>query len=139
MLLILLSGYHVGDTKLTWNDAEEYCQQYGSHLATIKSSEDHGISKALCYVKGDSCWIGNYHNDTANTWQWADGSELDFGFNSDGTATNSIYPWNNGQPNLASQDCTVMHWFDDYRWHDADCDSEFHLPVCNYGVCYKHI
>ena len=133
----MLTGYHIGDSPLSWNDAEDYCQQYGSHLATINSSFDHEAAKALCDLKEANCWIGLKYDDTENAWQWADESELGFVFNSDGTPMTGVYPWRTSEPNNADEDCIEMFYMDNYQWNDQDCQ-DLSYPICTYGTFITH-
>ena len=119
---------------LTWNESEAYCQEFGSNLAAITSSAAHEIAKSVCETKDneENCWIGLYHNDNASEYKWSDGSDINFGFNSDGTPTTGVYPWYSSEPNKTG-DCIEM-WDDkDYDWNDRSCQDLLY-PVCNYGM-----
>ena len=142
LLLILSTGYHVGGSQLSWDDSKAYCQQYGSNLATIKSSADHETVKTLCEASGnDYCWIGLYHDDKdagSPGYKWTDGSDINFGFNSDGTPTTGIYPWVTGTPDNSDEDCVQLWGANGYDWNDAACIDNY-VPICNYGMTHKTI
>ena len=129
--------YHVGSTAMNWTKAQEYCQALGSNLATITSTSDIKTAKALCQTVDtstsngyDGCWIGLYFNDTISIYQWADHSELGYGFEN-GNATTGIHPWYPGQPNNASiQKCIHLWDNGNFTWDDNFCN-DLEFPICN--------
>ena len=54
--------------KLTWHEAEIFCQYKESHLWTPKDDDFNPFKK-----KEDSIWIGGYLNPDSK-WQWINGS-----------------------------------------------------------------
>ena len=103
---------HPKDKKLSWADAESYCQSWsaGAHLASIRSAEEQ---KFVQVNFPGNIWLGG--SDTANegTWTWSDG-------------TSWIYSdWHSGEPNNAGsgQDCLWGNWHDhDLKWDDNTCE-----------------
>ena len=105
---------------MTWDQAEAYCVSQGSHLATIKDSTDRDETKALCQSKSPTygCWIGLHHEDSASEWQWADGSSLDYAFDSNGNPTTGVDPWHTNEPNSDGEDCIHLLNSHYYNWND---------------------
>lgn len=68
--------YKVFDLKMSWNEAKEYCENIGGHLATISSSEENNY---LIGVSGKKnvYWIGMKLNGTNNCY-WITGESVEF-------------------------------------------------------------
>lgn len=139
-LILLISksyGWRFGDIPMTYPDAIAYCNSIGSTLATIENDQDAVQTKRLCrrnYNSQYGCWIGLYSDDGAATWKWQDGSELDYGFNDDGSPTTSTDPWANGEPNNAgtgTEDCGHIASHLNWGWNDASCTGHTMNPICN--------
>ena len=96
--------YHYIDERKTWQDAQSYCREHHSDLATISNMEDNNI--ALKSKTNSSAWIGLNYNNTQGAWRWSDSSNASF------------YNWNNGEPNRDG-DCVEMRW--DGSWNDLRC------------------
>ena len=43
-----ITDYFIGDVRMTWFDAEAYCQLQGTKLASAHSTHDRENGKALC-------------------------------------------------------------------------------------------
>ena len=129
-----LAKYFKGDDSMTFDEAEEYCLDRGSHLATIQDSDDRDEAKALCEtydnVNSRGCWIGLYHQDTESSWKWEDGSDLDYGFDSSGNPTTGVDPWWPGEPNSDGEDCIHIFENQQFNWNDAVCGDR-NYPICN--------
>ena len=117
---------------MDWANAEAYCVSQGSHLATISDSADRDAAKALCQANDDNsgrgCWIG-LMEDASNTWSWADGSALGYGFNGANPA-HSQDPWYPNEPNNVNEDCIHLFRPQQYNWNDAYCNDN-NFPLCN--------
>jgi len=122
--------FFTGPSKMDWSSAEEYCVDNGGHLASINSQTEYDAAKAVCAAGSGSCWLG-LHSDDGNSgpWSWTDGSPLDFGFNSDGTPTTGINPWNGGEPSHNGEDCVHMWDFFGYKYNDVGCTGNY-IPLC---------
>ena len=74
MLLIgsAVSYYIVDDVSLSWNFAQEYCQQTcKSNLASFHAYVTLDLSDTTEY------WIGLNKTDSSKTWEWIDGTDFD--------------------------------------------------------------
>lgn len=93
------------DTQMTWPDAQSYCRQHHTDLASVTdTSENHKIQQLLP-TKGFS-WIGLFRD----SWKWVDGRKL------------TLSNWREGEPNGAEENCAIANFDDDGRWEDCPCD-----------------
>uniref|UniRef100_A0AC34F684 C-type lectin domain-containing protein n=1 Tax=Panagrolaimus sp. ES5 TaxID=591445 RepID=A0AC34F684_9BILA len=91
------SCYGVGNwsNPLNWTLAEQYCQGYGAHLASVHSSDEQRFISSFVYVAQSYMWTGAFSNDGGKTWKWSDNTPWDFD------------PWISGYPNLNTSACAV--------------------------------
>ncbi|XP_053272771.1 lymphocyte antigen 75 [Pleuronectes platessa] len=85
----LLHQYHFVSDEMNWTEAQSYCREKYTDLATIENTEEMKKLKDTVSAAGHSSkvWIGLYsHID----WKWSDG------FNQSGAEYRS---WDNYQPN----------------------------------------
>lgn len=65
---------------LSWDDAEEYCVNWGGHLASVQNEAEmkviHKIIKAK-KIRG-LVWIGASDKKQEKTWTWSDGSKWQY-------------------------------------------------------------
>merc|ERR1711872_356271 len=110
--------YKVFQSIKSWQDAENYCQGEGGHLASIHSEEENNFVAGL---DSDSMWLGGTDVTTEGSWVWSDGST--FSFNS----------WNPGQPDnlfyggMPEQDCLRTNFEPRFggsagKWDDHQCN-----------------
>ena len=72
-----------------WDDAEKRCVGIGGHLASVHDAEDASAVSELCLAhlgEAGGCWIGLSDKGHEGSFQWSDGSPLDF------------VDWNPGEP-----------------------------------------
>ncbi|XP_053272718.1 macrophage mannose receptor 1-like [Pleuronectes platessa] len=117
----LLHQYHFMSNAKTWTEAQSYCREKYTDLATIENTEEMKKLKDTVSAAGHSSevWIGLYsHID----WKWSDG------FNQSGAEYRN---WGNGEPNnnLANELCVAEK--QDVTWHDYGCHSKTAF------VCYN--
>ncbi|MGH0178046.1 UNVERIFIED_CONTAM: hypothetical protein FKN15_076483 [Acipenser sinensis] len=87
LLILLLAGFCVPatnqirkhvlvETGMTWSEAQSYCREMHTDLATVRSQEE---AEQLLNITGDSlndaAWIGLYRDDTQN-WQWSNSDDV---------------------------------------------------------------
>ncbi|XP_068401126.1 secretory phospholipase A2 receptor isoform X1 [Eschrichtius robustus] len=70
-------------TKRTWRDAEEFCEEFGAHLASFAHIEEENFVNELLHSKFNRTeerqfWIGfNKRNPlNAGSWEWSDGTPV---------------------------------------------------------------
>jgi len=110
------SCYKVFETKLNWKDAENHCQEYGGHLASIHSKEENEFIAGL---DSDKLWLGGSDKTTEGSWVWSDGSTFSFTNWGPGNPNNNVVI--NGKD--YSQDClTVNYGYG--KWDDLECSGQ---------------
>ncbi|XP_048826077.1 macrophage mannose receptor 1-like [Brienomyrus brachyistius] len=114
--------YHFVNINLTWTDAQAYCRQNYTDLATIDNMEE--MKRLTGSVGSDytgEAWIG-LKNGTSWRWQWSSG-EGDTGYTN--WDTYAQYMQNNGQH------CVGM--LDDGCWNNINCSL---LRMTGHFICY---
>uniref|UniRef100_A0A671YZJ6 C-type lectin domain-containing protein n=1 Tax=Sparus aurata TaxID=8175 RepID=A0A671YZJ6_SPAAU len=116
--------YHFVYDRKNMTEAQKYCREKYTDLATIDNMEDmkilnNTVDKSKAF---DGVWIGLY--DDMNSWRW---SLSDTSFYRDGETEFRL--WWTGEPNNRNsrEYCTEM--YSDGRWNDDDCES------CLTSVC----
>ncbi|KAL1253174.1 hypothetical protein QQF64_017867 [Cirrhinus molitorella] len=113
--------YHFVNESKTWTEAQRYCRQNYTDLATIDNMEEmNRLIKTVLRTYYGKAWIGLY--DDMNSWRWSlDNTTLQGGFKS----------WYVQQPmNSAGQSLCVYVSYYWGRWSEAFC--YYTLPF----VCY---
>lgn len=113
---------------MNWADAQHYCREKYTDLATIESMDDISRLKpdfsytwAWIGLKDDpESWKGDLGNDS-NSWRWSTTGE---------TSKTGYQSWDVNEPNSkkANENCVLMA--NDGKWRDANC--QFSLSF----VCY---
>ena len=110
--------YFYGTDTKSWNDAEEFCQEEGGHLASVNTPaiQDYVVDELKS--RGlNSAWFGGNDIEEEGVWKWTDGTPWEF--------TN----WGPHSPNNANgQDC--FQYDMGYEWDDAGCSLN-KLFVCS--------
>ncbi len=110
----------------TWTEAQRYCRQNYTDLATIENMEE--MNRLVNTVNGSyngSAWIGLYDDVLENSWRW---SLEDNDFYQEGQRDFRGWyhePDNNGGKQL----CVYMDY--NGKWFDMSCDNM--LPFICYG------
>jgi hypothetical protein len=70
---------------LSWHDAQTYCRAHYIDLVSINSAQDNLMAKQACdRLEGRSerdfngCWIGLNDESSEGSYQWSDGSSVDY-------------------------------------------------------------
>ncbi|XP_059208081.1 uncharacterized protein LOC131986958 [Centropristis striata] len=118
--------YHLISDPKTFTEAQSYCREKYTDLATIDSMEDVETLNRMGETAGVSSntWIGLY--DDVNSWRW---SLSDTSFYKHGEE--EFRRWGEGEPNNYGGDehCTSMYF--DGRWHDSSCTSTLQAVCCD--------
>ncbi|XP_033981458.1 C-type lectin domain family 17, member A-like [Trematomus bernacchii] len=140
LIIIALSGlsavsshaerqYHFVSEAKTMSEAQRYCREKHTDLATVDSMEVVELLNNTAGQFKQSAWIGLH--DDRDTWRW---SMSDPGFY--GPGEKEFRPWDNGQPNnVHDYQCTLFHYGG--AWHDFDCNRPL-WSVC-FNVTGKNI
>ncbi|XP_056431521.1 macrophage mannose receptor 1-like [Gadus chalcogrammus] len=108
--------YHYYNQTLSWSDAQSFCRDKHSDLATVTSMEEAQLLSQTAAGRGDA-WIG-LRNDGPARWLWSNGNG----------ALSSSY-WLAGEPSYSecSTDCCAEVTAS--GWNDLKCTRVGHL-VC---------
>uniref|UniRef100_A0A8C2FCE9 C-type lectin domain-containing protein n=1 Tax=Cyprinus carpio TaxID=7962 RepID=A0A8C2FCE9_CYPCA len=124
--LALSRQYHFVNESKTWTEAQRYCRQNYTDLATIDNMEE--MNRLINTVNGSysgSAWIGLY--DDVNSWRWSL-EDNDFYQEGERDFRNWYHePDNSWGNNL----CVYMNYYG--NWFDAPCDRNVHTFVCYDG------
>ncbi|XP_075322559.1 putative C-type lectin domain family 20 member A [Odontesthes bonariensis] len=111
--------HHYVNLPMTWADAQQYCRDKYTDLATFESMDD--ISRLKADFSYSYAWIGLWDdpkswktsmgNDT-NSWRWSTTGE---------TSKTGFQMWDSGQPDYkgAKETCVAMETAG--LWFDQDC------------------
>ncbi|CAB1433582.1 unnamed protein product [Pleuronectes platessa] len=120
----LLHQYHFVSDAMNWTEAQSYCREKYTDLATIENTEEMKKLQDTVSAAGHSSkvWIGLYsHID----WKWSDG------FNQSGAEYRNWDPTDptNLKPN--NELCVIQ--LNSGSWYDAQCHDQ-HQFVCYNGT-----
>ncbi|XP_072249726.1 putative C-type lectin domain family 20 member A [Leuresthes tenuis] len=111
--------YHYVNLKMNWADAQQYCRDKYTDLATIESMDD--ISRLKANFSYSWAWIGlsddpkswktSMGNDS-NSWRWSTTGE---------TSKTGFQMWNSTQPDYKGREETCGVIDDRGLWFDMDC------------------
>nr|XP_055046338.1 macrophage mannose receptor 1-like [Misgurnus anguillicaudatus] len=107
--------YHRINMKKNWTEAQKYCRENYTDLATVNNINDmNQLMKSVNNSKGSYIWIG-LHRSSVYNWKWSLGDPVKY--------TN----WSNGDSN-GSDDCVYMR---DGSWHQQSCNVKMRF------ICYN--
>ncbi|XP_039878707.1 macrophage mannose receptor 1-like [Simochromis diagramma] len=116
--------YHFVYDWKNWTDAQSYCRERHTDLATIENMEDVRILQSMADSSKmnygqypNRAWIGLY--DDMNSWRWSM-SNTDLYKNSV-----AFRNWEPGQPDnrMSKEHCTGLRWTG--SWTDENCNNTF--------------
>ncbi|XP_065132847.1 macrophage mannose receptor 1-like [Paramisgurnus dabryanus] len=113
------TGYVRIQSPKNWTDAQSYCRQYYTDLATIHNFDEQNQLYGAVLDSWESVWIGLYKE----SWQWSD--QWNFTFKN----------WAAGHPFISSGDCAAMSTTDSGKWVRYSCDQQY--PFICYGELVK--
>ncbi|KAK5885620.1 hypothetical protein CesoFtcFv8_019315 [Champsocephalus esox] len=91
----------------TWREAQAFCREHHSDLATIRAGEE--VEASFHHF----AWIGLYKETSDSTWKWSETDEI-------ANFTN----WAVGEPSRKDEKCVVM-FKHTQKWNDVRCDDKF--------------
>ncbi|CAJ0601532.1 unnamed protein product [Cylicocyclus nassatus] len=118
----------------TFDEAEKYCIDLKGHLASIHSEEENNVVHKMSEIYQNYTsyshftWIGLRRK--GDTWEWTDGTPLDF------------TKWSAKEPNNymnLDENCVQMYtgqlstWkpnTGDFEWNDVNCEKKMLFFVC---------
>uniref|UniRef100_A0A8C1QAB3 C-type lectin domain-containing protein n=1 Tax=Cyprinus carpio TaxID=7962 RepID=A0A8C1QAB3_CYPCA len=102
--------YHYINVRMSWPEAQSYCRERFTDLATVYSMDD--VNRLVNIVDAGysgSVWIG-LKRGTQKRWGWSNGENT----------TSQYYNWASGQPN-GDEDCVSTYAG---VWHDMLCSNK---------------
>ncbi|XP_062410472.1 macrophage mannose receptor 1-like [Sardina pilchardus] len=111
--------FHVVKEQKNWTEAQQYCREEFTDLATIDDMTEMEKVKSKIHEAGVNAWIGLKRGD----WQW---SLADRDFYGENEA--EFRNWDTGQPNGGGEECGFMRFGG--KWHDVWCS--YSCPF----ICY---
>lgn len=117
--------YHFVHMLKTWAEAQHYCREMYTDLATVENQEEYTRLSAL-QGSGENAWIGLY--DDLTRWRWSLG-DADFSNNTD------FSNWHVDEPvtkdyKQYKNSCSAMD--PSGLWHSSLC-IKLRPTVCFYG------
>ena len=98
--------------EVPWFDAWKSCTTIGSNLISIHSTEENNfLRQEISPVSISSAWIALFNlNSADHSYEWVDGSMVDF------------RNWKDGEPNNAysGENCTELYRVNG-KWNDNSC------------------
>ncbi|XP_078805907.1 lymphocyte antigen 75-like [Oryzias latipes] len=102
------------DKSMTWSEAQIYCREHYSDLASVRNMKDNEeITKLIPNRR--NVWIGLFRD----SWKWSDGSSLSFKY------------WSRSEPNGPTENCGAGYSSGSGTWVDISCSHKFAF------ICYK--
>ncbi|GHU55894.1 hypothetical protein FACS1894132_12650 [Clostridia bacterium] len=136
-------SYAIFTTKMTWDEAKEFCESKGGHLATITSQEEQEFINNLMNGKPDSYYyLGGSDVEQEGLWRWVTGETWVYG------------NWNSGEPNDGSASFPTEDYLGCYyngKWNDGaisaqaficewestiDTNGKYRVILSNYTTVY---
>ena len=106
----------LSSSKATWVDAEQECQQYGGHLASVHSEEENTFL-ANSIILWDNVWLGGLTEGQG--WEWSDKTDWDWS------------AWASGMPGTGNA-CAYFNYRKN-NWYAYSCNYAFYF-ICQYKV-----
>ncbi|XP_064879506.1 macrophage mannose receptor 1-like [Oncorhynchus nerka] len=109
--------FHFVNINKTWTEAQSYCRQNHTDLASIDDMADMNrlINTVEAELLTEPAWIGLYNT----SWRWSLGD----------TELGTKMFWEKGQPDNRNNNESCV-WMQNGLWHDANCGKRHHF------VCY---
>ena len=112
--------YFWSTEKKNWNDAEDFCQMEGGHLASVESEATRQyLEERTNRIGLGDVWLGGNDLNQEGVWQWTDGTPWD----------QEVEFWRPGEPNNSggAENCLELHLYGDMhngRWNDDICSKD---------------
>ena len=108
---------------MTWEEAKDYCEELGGHLAVITSPEEQELVYPLIADgEYEGYWLGASVYD--GEWGWITGEDFDY--------TN----WEPWEPNESEDDMHMQMYRDDGCWDDTWNDGDHGSGIQDHGfIC----
>uniref|UniRef100_A0A3B1KF01 C-type lectin domain-containing protein n=1 Tax=Astyanax mexicanus TaxID=7994 RepID=A0A3B1KF01_ASTMX len=118
--------YHFVDQSKTWTEAQRYCRQTYTDLATINNMDEmKKLNETLKDKTQAFVWIGLNRGDTEK-WRWSlpDGNFY--------TVEDKNQTWRSGEPNnYGGNEFCVSMYKQDGTWFDVSCENTYTFVCSN--------
>ncbi|KAG5260492.1 hypothetical protein AALO_G00309810, partial [Alosa alosa] len=123
--------FHVVKEQKNWTEAQQYCREEFTDLATIDNMTEMEKVKSMIQEAGaGNAWIG-LKQGSSPKWQWSLAGR-DFYRENESDFRN----WDSGQPGEGvAEECVIM--IANGQWHDVGCSSSFPF-ICYDGGSSTH-
>ncbi|KAL6491146.1 hypothetical protein MHYP_G00014910 [Metynnis hypsauchen] len=111
--------FHVVNESKNWTDAQNYCREKYTDLATTESQEE--MNSIIAVVNGTvgDFWIGMNYN---TNWAWSDGTAISYTY------------WMSGEPNnIGVENCAKFNNLYAFSWNNIQCYWTLQF------ICYKSL
>ncbi|CAC5394443.1 unnamed protein product [Mytilus coruscus] len=109
---------------LTWNGAQEYCNERGAKLAEPETLQEVNLLKMEANSKygivNNGVWLGGNDMDIDGVWEWS---------STNTPISTSESDWDVANGNPGSEPCMLLYLAFGNHWRDAACDEE-HAFIC---------
>uniref|UniRef100_A0A3B5LT88 C-type lectin domain-containing protein n=1 Tax=Xiphophorus couchianus TaxID=32473 RepID=A0A3B5LT88_9TELE len=116
-----LRKYYYVNQSVTWPDAQQFCREHYTDLATFESLDD--IKRLQPTISYSWAWIGLWDDPNAwqtvmgnesNSWRWSATRE---------TSKTGYQSWATGEPNFieGKETCVTIYAG---KWYDKSCNME---------------
>ncbi|XP_038078523.1 macrophage mannose receptor 1-like [Patiria miniata] len=111
------SCYYVSDAAddtswLSWEEAEQWCNDNKAHLTTLKNDGERDFVQNLIAPDKESFWMGLYRVTSPGDWFWSDGTAFDTG-DSNPWSPDDETNWN------GMEYCVLIN--ENAQWEDHNC------------------
>ncbi|XP_046572446.1 C-type lectin BML-2-like [Haliotis rubra] len=125
------SCYSVFTNKNSWHEAQQFCTEFGSHLATLDTkAKNTNARDFLHYLRvNESVWIGVNDRHKEGAWIW-DSNQKPVTYTA----------WASGEPNQSDghqEDCVIMYSSRSFKWADLACSNK-RLYLCERPSVPEH-
>ncbi len=112
------------DVANSWEEAEEYCESLGGHLAVINDADENDFLFSYMIEQGySSAYFGYTDRESEGTWTWVDKSN------------SSYINWATGEPNSqnSEENYAMFHFkFTDGSWNDGQWGDDTASFICEW-------
>ncbi len=109
--------YKVINKKLTWHQAEAYCENIGGYLACVGSKEEDEFLIHLS--KGQDVWLGATDDVKEGTWKWVNGEPFKYA------------NWGGSFDNSDGSQHWLMYWGRNKKWDDNSSGKRLYF-ICEW-------
>uniref|UniRef100_A0A3Q2EJR6 C-type lectin domain-containing protein n=1 Tax=Cyprinodon variegatus TaxID=28743 RepID=A0A3Q2EJR6_CYPVA len=126
-----LRKYYYVDKSLTWYEAQQYCREHYTDLATFESMDD--INRLEAPFSYRYAWIGLW--DDPNSWKHQMGNESNsWRWSATGETSKTGYQsWGPGDPDFKDGKETCVMTSNEGAWYDKNCEHELNF-ICYIGM-----